>query len=75
MDHLFSFEKLDVYQLSRKFVKKIYEISNHFPDEEKFGITSQMRRAAVSVLANMAEGSAREGGKAQAMFTTYSIPA
>ena len=66
---LFSFEKLDVWKLGREFTKAIYVISKGFPDDEKFGLTSQIRRAAVSITSNIAEGSSRISGKEQARFT------
>lgn len=55
----FSFEKLRAWQKARELVKLIYSISKLFPDEERFGITSQIRRSAVSIVANIAEGSGR----------------
>ena len=66
---LYSFEKLEVWQLARKFTKEIYRISSAFPDEEKFGLTSQIRRAAISVSSNIAEGSSRRSGIEQARYT------
>jgi four helix bundle protein len=72
MSYLFSFEKLDVYQLSREFVKNIYKLTKDFPGDEKYGITSQIRRAAVSIPNNLAEGSGRISGKDKATFTSYS---
>lgn len=66
---IYSFEKLNVWQSSRKFARKIYEITKSFPPEEKFGMTSQIRRSALSVPANLAEGSARITGKEKARFT------
>ena len=69
---LFSFEKLDVWKLSREFTKIVYKISKDFPDEEKFGLTSQIRRASVSITSNIAEGSARITGKEQARFSEIS---
>ncbi|PLX05953.1 MAG: four helix bundle protein [Marinilabiliales bacterium] len=69
---LYSFEKLNVWQLSRTLVKNVYEISNMFPDEEKFGLVSQIRRASISVSSNIAEGTSRKSGKDQARFTEIS---
>lgn len=56
----FSFEGLVVYQKARALVKEIYLIQSGFPKEEAFGLGGQMRRAAVSVTANLAEGSGRK---------------
>lgn len=57
------YKKLKVYQEAHKLVKMIYEITEKFPNSELFGLTSQMRRAAVSVVANIIEGQARSGKK------------
>ncbi len=65
----FSFEKLDVWQLSRKMAKIIYKLSQQFPEEEKYGLTSQIRRAIISVSSNIAEGSSRQSGIEQARYT------
>ena len=54
-----SHKKLDVYLLSLKLVKEIYKVTGLFPQGEKFGLISQLRRAAVSVCSNIAEGAAR----------------
>jgi four helix bundle protein len=54
-----SFEDLEVWQLSRKLVVNIYDLTKDFPDSEKFGLTSQTRSAAVSIAANIAEGFGR----------------
>jgi four helix bundle protein len=45
--HEYSFEKLRVWQRSREFVKRIYLLTRRFPDNEKFGIVSQLQRASV----------------------------
>jgi four helix bundle protein len=67
--HTYSFENLDVWQRSRDLVKKVYILTNTFPENEKYGLVSQIRRAAVSVSNNLAEGSARQSKKDQAHFT------
>ncbi|MCK5820399.1 MAG: four helix bundle protein [Bacteroidales bacterium] len=56
-------KKLDVYKLAVKFVGKIYNLSGSFPKDERYGITSQIRRAAVSIPLNIAEGSSRKSIK------------
>ena len=67
--YMYSFEKLEVWQLARKLVKEIYDITKEFPDNEKYGLTKQIRRAAISVSSNIAEGTSRKTGKEQARFT------
>ncbi len=57
---MFSFENLRVYQSSRSLVKDIYIIQNTFPKEERYALCDQVRRAAVSITANLAEGSGRQ---------------
>ena len=66
--YTYSFEKLDVWQISKKLVVRIYKLTNTFPAEEKFGLISQMKRAAVSVASNIAEGATRTSIKDQAHF-------
>ena len=56
---MFNFEKLDVWNEAIAFADMIYSVSRHFPDDERFGLTTQMRRAAVSISSNLAEGSSR----------------
>ena len=55
--------KLIVWQKSMEFVREIYRVSASFPKSEEYGLSSQMRRAAVSIPSNMAEGAARKGKK------------
>ena len=64
----YSFEKLIVWQEARVLVKSIYTITRTFPKEEIFGISSQMRRAAISICSNIAEGSGRTTKLDQAKF-------
>jgi len=52
-------ESLEVWQKAVEFVVQIYEQTKSFPSDERFGLTSQLRRAAVSIPANVAEGAAR----------------
>jgi four helix bundle protein len=59
MPHKFSFEILEVWQDSRRLANMIYEHTKCFPDNEKFGLTNHMRRAAISVSLITAEGSSR----------------
>ena len=56
---MFNFEKLEVWHKSVDFADSVYSITRSFPDEERFGLTSQMRRAAVSISSNIAEGRSR----------------
>ena len=58
-----SHHRLEVWQLSMNLVEQIYAMTQGFPAEEKFGLTNQMRRAAVSIPSNIAEGSAKGSKK------------
>ena len=60
--------KLNAWKLSMELVRDIYRLTQTFPREEMFGLTSQMRRAAVSIPSNLAEGAARTGSKEFAQF-------
>jgi four helix bundle protein len=65
---MFNFEKLEVWKKAIDFADLIFLITRTFPDEERFGLTSQMRRAAVSVSSNIAEGSSRHSKEDYARF-------
>ncbi len=65
----FSFEKLIAWQKARELASEIYKITKLFPKDEVFGLTSQMRRCAVSIASNLAEGSGRNSMKDKARFT------
>ena len=69
----YSFEKLEVWKESMKLVKIIYDVTKSFPISEKYGLTSQLRRATVSISSNLAEGTSRISNKDKAHFTTLSF--
>ncbi len=56
---MFVFEKLEVWQKAIAFADLVYSLTRKFPADERFGLTNQMRRAAVSISSNLAEGSSR----------------
>ena len=56
---MFNFEKLEVWQKAIEFADLVYATTRKFPSEERFGLTNQMRRAAVSISSNIAEGCSR----------------
>ncbi len=57
------FRNYEIWQLSHKLVLEVYSLSNNFPREEQFNITSQLRRASVSIPTNIAEGCGRNSDK------------
>ena len=66
-------EDLEIWKLSITLVKEAYIITRTFPDEERFGLTSQMRRAAISVPSNIAEGAGRMPKKEFIHFLSISL--
>lgn len=68
MNYTYSFEKLQVWQIARTLVKSIYVTTKQFPEEEKFGLTSQLRRASISIVSNLAEGSGKSSMKDQVRY-------
>ena len=56
---MFNFEKLDVWHKAIAFADTVYSITRNFPGDERFGLTNKMRRAAVSISSNIAEGTSR----------------
>lgn len=71
--YVYSFEKLEVWNEAKEFTKVIYTLTAAFPDSEKFGLVSQLRRASVSICSNIAEGSSRKSYKEKAHFTTLAF--
>lgn len=72
-ENKFSFEKLDAYREARLLVKQIYELQKKLPAEEKYALGSQIRRAAVSITANIAEGCGRFSLKEKVHFIGISF--
>ena len=68
MNDVFSFESLKVYKVARELVKNVYILQNTFPKEERYALGDQIRRAAVSITANLAEGSGRQSPKEKVRF-------
>ncbi len=60
---MFGFEKLEVWQRAVIFSNEVYSVTRRFPSDERFGLTNQLRRSAVSIAANIAEGSGRGSPK------------
>ena len=69
----FRYEELEVCKDIRILIRDVYKLSADFPSDERYGLTSQLRRASTSVLLNIAEGSARRTPKEFAKFITYSL--
>ncbi|MDD3066385.1 MAG: four helix bundle protein [Candidatus Gracilibacteria bacterium] len=69
----FGFENLEVWQLAVDFAVFVRDLTKQFPDDEKFGLVSQMNRAATSIALNLAEGSGRKTKKDFAQFVRVSL--
>lgn len=67
------FKQLEIWKQSRQFCTQIYLVTNHFPNEERFGLTTQLRRSSVSIPSNIAEGSSRKSNKDFARFLEIAI--
>lgn len=68
----YSFESIIAWQKAHAFVLQVYSITRHFPEEEKYGLTSQFRRAAISIEANIAEGYKKLGKSDKLRFFNIS---
>ncbi|MBA2746449.1 MAG: four helix bundle protein [Flavisolibacter sp.] len=64
----YGFEKLSVWEDARDLTVLIYKVTSTFPKDEKFGLTNQIRRSAISIASNIAEGSGRKSVKDQVHF-------
>ncbi|WP_036385347.1 four helix bundle protein [Muricauda sp. MAR_2010_75] len=67
------FKDLDIWKLSREFCSDIYKITGSFPETEKFGISNQLRRAAVSIPSNISEGCSRKSNKDFSRFLEIAL--
>lgn len=67
------FKDLEIWKLSRQFCSQIYVTTANFPDDEKFGLTNQLRRACVSIPSNIAEGCSRSSNKDFSRFLEIAI--
>ena len=68
-----NYKELEIWKASKIFCTPIYKITSKFPENEKFGLVSQLRRACISVPSNIAEGSARSSDKDFIRFLEYSL--
>ncbi len=68
-----NFKNLQIWQLAIELVEDIYKLTAKFPENEKYGIKSQMNRAAVSIPSNIAEGAGRNSDKDFAHFISIAI--
>ncbi len=68
-----NFKELKVWQKAVDFAVKIYSVTRSYPNEKKFGLVSQMRRAGVSIPSNIAEGCAKTSGKSFVNFLEISL--
>lgn len=71
--YTYSFEKLEVWIEAKELSIAIYSITKSFPDDEKFGLTSQLRRASISICSNIAEGTARKSNNDKAHFSVMAF--
>ena len=68
-----NYKKLDVWKESVNLVTEIYQLTDKFPDKEKFGLISQINRCAVSIPSNIAEGAGRSSKKEFSLFLGYAL--
>lgn len=73
MEKIKTFKDLKVWQKGMELVKEIYNITGTFPKDEQYGLTSQMRRAAISIPSNIAEGFRRRYAKEHKQFLSIAL--
>ena len=67
-----NYRNLEIWQKGLEILKYVYQISNQFPEEEKYGLTAQIKRAVISILSNIAEGSGRNSNQQMINFLSIS---
>lgn len=67
------FKELEIWKRGRHFCTGIYSLTSKFPESEKFGLSNQLRRAAVSIPSNIAEGSSRKSNKDFSRFLEITL--
>lgn len=72
-EKIYSFTDLEAWKEGHKLVLRVYEATRAFPKEEQFGLVSQMRRAAVSITSNIAEGFSRSSYREKAQFYFHAL--
>jgi four helix bundle protein len=72
-NEIMNYKELDAWKESIELVQLVYEITQKFPSEEKFGLVSQLRRASVSVPSNIAEGCSRSSNKEYKRFVEIAL--
>lgn len=70
---MFRFESLDIWKLAIEYGNKLYDVADYFPSKEMYGLSSQLKRAAVSISSNIAEGSGANTNKDFSNFLDISI--
>ncbi|MFO1494146.1 MAG: four helix bundle protein [Lysobacterales bacterium] len=65
------FKDLDVWQIAMQLAKQVYQLTAEFPSNERYGLSAQLQRSAVSIPSNIAEGNARGSTKDYARFVAY----
>jgi len=68
-----NYKNLEVWKRSVELATKVYSLSNNFPNEEKYGLVSQIRRCSVSISSNIAEGAGRGSDKEFKLFLNYAL--
>ena len=70
---LYKFQNLKVYRLALSYIKAVYALSGKLPDQERFNLTSQFDRGAISIALNIAEGSTGQSNDEQKRFLSFAL--